>query len=458
VVAPGTWILSGYSDLYQFGYDGAPNPQNGAFQYDGWGTPYNDDYKYMGGTSMSNPITAGAAAVVRDYYDKAHGHQATAALTKATLINSAVDLLDENNDGVNDNAFPIPNNHEGWGLVNVAAATDGSAQFVDEGAGLTTGGTASHTYTVAGGSPLRVSVVWTDYPSTASAPVNLVNDLDVTVTGPGGVSYRGNVFSGGWSTTGGSADRLNNVENVYIQSAAAGDWIVTVTGFNVPFGPQPYALVVDGVGAGTGNNPPVAGFTSSCTGLSCTFTDASTDSDGTIDSRSWVFGDGGTSTATDPTHVYAAGGTYTVTLTVNDDDGATDTETQTVTVSGGGGGTTMHVADLDGSGVITSGKIWTATVTITVVDDTGAPVSGATVTGRFRSVTGLTCTTDGAGMCSISLANTRRRSETFTVTNVSHGTLTYDAAANTDPDGDSDGTVIVINRPGTMTVLRLNLR
>ncbi|MGI8822389.1 MAG: S8 family serine peptidase [Acidimicrobiia bacterium] len=459
VVAPGTWILSGYSDLYQFGYDGAPNPQNGAFQYDGWGTPYNDDYKYMGGTSMSNPITAGAAAVVRDFYDKAHGHQATAALTKATLINSAVDLLDENNDGVNDNDFPIPNNHEGWGLVNVAAATDGSAQFVDEGAGLTTGGTSSHTYAVAGGSPLRVSVVWTDYPSTASASVNLVNDLDVTVTGPGGVTYRGNVFSGGWSTTGGSADRLNNVENVYVQNAAAGDWTVTVTGFNVPFGPQPYALVVDGVGAGTGNNPPVAGFTSSCTGLSCTFTDASTDSDGTIDSRSWVFGDGGTSTATDPTHVYAAGGTYTVTLTVTDDDGATDTETQTVTVSGGGGGgTTMHVADLDGSGVITSGKIWTATATITVVDDTGAPVSGATVTGRFRSVTGLTCTTDGAGMCSISLANTRRRSETFTVTDVSHGTLTYDAAANTDPDGDSDGTVIVINRPGTMTVLRLNLR
>ena len=39
VVAPGTWVLSGYSDLYQEGYDGVTNPQNGAFQYDGWGFP-----------------------------------------------------------------------------------------------------------------------------------------------------------------------------------------------------------------------------------------------------------------------------------------------------------------------------------------------------------------------------------------------------------------------------------
>ena len=127
VVAPGTWILSGYSDLYQQGYDGATNPRNNACQYDGWGYPLNADYKYMGGTSMSNPLRRAAAAVVRDFYQKAYGHNASAALVKATLINSAVDLLDENNDGANDNDFPIPNVHEGWGRVNLAAATDGSA-------------------------------------------------------------------------------------------------------------------------------------------------------------------------------------------------------------------------------------------------------------------------------------------------------------------------------------------
>ena len=41
VVAPGTWVLSGYSDLYQEGYDSTPNRQNGEYQYPGWGFPYN---------------------------------------------------------------------------------------------------------------------------------------------------------------------------------------------------------------------------------------------------------------------------------------------------------------------------------------------------------------------------------------------------------------------------------
>ena len=245
VVAPGTWILSGYSDLYQQFYDGSANPQNGAWQYDGWGIPYSIDYKYMGGTSMSNPLVAGGAAVVRDYYQKKQPSvTASAALVKATLINSAVDLLDENNDGVDDNDFPIPNNHEGWGLVKLDGATDGSIQFVDEGTGLSTGGSGSFQLTTTGG-PLKATLVWTDYPSTETATKNLVNDLDLTVSGPSG-TFKGNVFSGGWSAAGGSGDRNNNVENVYIQSPGTGTYTITVSAFNVPNGPQKFALVADG--------------------------------------------------------------------------------------------------------------------------------------------------------------------------------------------------------------------
>jgi len=68
------------------------------------------------------------------------------------------------------------------------------------------------------------------------------------------------------------------------------------------------------------------------------FTDSSTDSDGSIASRSWNFGDGSTSTATNPSHTYSAAGTYTVSLQVTDNSGATNTKTQSVTVSSGGGG------------------------------------------------------------------------------------------------------------------------
>jgi PKD repeat protein len=98
-------------------------------------------------------------------------------------------------------------------------------------------------------------------------------------------------------------------------------------------------LYTAGFSAGGGtptNAAPVASFTNSCTGLSCTFTDASTDSDGTIASRSWNFGDGTTSTAANPSKTYAAAGTYTVTLTVTDDKGATGTTTRSVTVTSGG--------------------------------------------------------------------------------------------------------------------------
>jgi subtilisin family serine protease len=247
VVAPGSWILSGYSDLYQQGYDPSANPKNSAWQYDGYGFPYNRYYKYLSGTSMSNPLTAGGAALVRDFYKKAYAIDASGALVKATLINSATDLQDENNDGVNDNDFPIPNNHEGWGLVNLANATDGSAQFVENSAGLATGGSISYQVSVsAAGSPLKVSVVWSDFASTETAAINLVNDLDLTVTSPAGTVYKGNVFSAGWSATGGTADRRNNVENVYLQDAQAGVWTVQISGYNVPNGPQPFAVVMDG--------------------------------------------------------------------------------------------------------------------------------------------------------------------------------------------------------------------
>ncbi|WP_190285759.1 proprotein convertase P-domain-containing protein [Montanilutibacter psychrotolerans] len=88
--------------------------------------------------------------------------------------------------------------------------------------------------------------------------------------------------------------------------------------------------------ASGGNAAPVANFSSAISGLVVAFTDSSTDSDGTIASRSWSFGDGTTSTATNPSKTYTAAGSYTVTLTVTDDDGATNAKSATVTVGSSG--------------------------------------------------------------------------------------------------------------------------
>jgi len=91
------------------------------------------------------------------------------------------------------------------------------------------------------------------------------------------------------------------------------------------------------------NGAPSAALTHSCSGLTCTFTDASTDVNG-IGGRSWQFGDGRTSTSASATHTFDAGGTYTVTLYSIDSLGATSKATVSVAVSSGGTDTTPPAA------------------------------------------------------------------------------------------------------------------
>ena len=81
------------------------------------------------------------------------------------------------------------------------------------------------------------------------------------------------------------------------------------------------------------NQAPTAGFNASSALLQVTFTDSSTDSDGTVTGWSWDFGDGNNSTQQNPIHSYASYDTYTVSLTVTDNDGATDNYTASVEVA-----------------------------------------------------------------------------------------------------------------------------
>ena len=81
------------------------------------------------------------------------------------------------------------------------------------------------------------------------------------------------------------------------------------------------------------NTPPVADYLYSCTNLACNFTDTSSDSDGSIASWSWDFGDGNSSTAQNPAHTFAAAGDYSVSLTVADDDAASDSYSELVAVT-----------------------------------------------------------------------------------------------------------------------------
>ena len=111
---------------------------------------------------------------------------------------------------------------------------------------------------------------------------------------------------------------------------------------------------------------------------------------------------------------------------------------------------TMHIGDLDGLSTA-QGTKWTATVTITVHDANHNPVANATVTGKWSNgATGtVSCTTNSNGQCTVSKTGIRKgkSSVTFTVNNVTRATFTYVSANNHDPDGDSNGTRIIVHKP-----------
>jgi PKD repeat protein len=104
---------------------------------------------------------------------------------------------------------------------------------------------------------------------------------------------------------------------------------------NAPYAAYRIGYQRFGVG---GNAWPVAAASSDSTGgdvpLSVSFSSAgSTDPDGTVASLLWDFGDGATSTAANPTHVYNVPDDYVATLTVTDNSGVSTTDTEALAVT-----------------------------------------------------------------------------------------------------------------------------
>ena len=235
IVAPGTNILSTRSH----------DPKAEAL----WGA-YNGDYVWSGGTSMSTPLTSGAITVVRQYLVEKRGFaQPSAALMKATMIHSATDLFpgqfgEVGKDKGQELLTRRPNSDEGYGLVNVAQATDlGNAVMVDERTGVATNETLSYPINVSGSvsgsvsgkAHLTATLVWTDAAGADGAAKSLVNDLDLVVV---------NLATKQETTLN---DHVNNNEMIETD-VTPGAYEVRVKGTNVPQGPvagkQTFAVVV----------------------------------------------------------------------------------------------------------------------------------------------------------------------------------------------------------------------
>jgi hypothetical protein len=185
-------------------------------------------YGWSSGTSHSTPAVAGGAALVyQDFLTKGLAAPSP-AMVKAYMINAAARMTGV---GANDT---LPSNTQGMGRMDLGREFDGTPRMlVDQTQVLgSTGQTFQVTGSVANtGAPLRVSLAWTDAPGpTTGAPY--VNNLDLEVT-IGGTTYKGNVFSGGNSVAGGTADARNNFESVFLPAGTAGNFTVTVRATNI---------------------------------------------------------------------------------------------------------------------------------------------------------------------------------------------------------------------------------
>ncbi len=185
-------------------------------------------YGWSSGTSHSTPAVAGGAALVyQDFLTKGLAAPSP-AMVKAYLVNAATRMT-----GVGGNDT-LPSNNQGMGRMDLGLAFDGSQRMLTDQTQVL--GATGQTFQVNGsvvntGAPFRVSLAWTDAPGpTTGAPY--VNNLDLEVT-IGGTTYKGNVFSGGNSIAGGTADPRNNFESVFLPAGTAGNFTVTVRATNI---------------------------------------------------------------------------------------------------------------------------------------------------------------------------------------------------------------------------------
>lgn len=185
-------------------------------------------YGWSSGTSHSCPAVAGGAALV--YQDFLNNSLAvpSPALLKAYLMNSATYMTGTGAGG------NLPSNSQGMGRMDLGRSFDDAARImVDQTQTL---GATGQTFTITGtvsntSQPFRVTLGWTDAPGpTTGAP--FVNNLDLEVV-VGGQTFRGNVFSGANSVTGGTADPRNNVESVFLPAGTSGSFTITVRAANI---------------------------------------------------------------------------------------------------------------------------------------------------------------------------------------------------------------------------------
>ncbi len=211
-----------------------------------YSTEPGNSYGSQSGTSMSAPTTTGILALMLEQFVQTGVTNPPAGLVKAILLNTADDA---GRDG--------PDYQFGWGIANAKKAVDlirahtatnrvYAEDIIQEA--------DSHTHLIevpAAATNLHVMLYWTDPAGNSAAEDALVNDLNITLRGPGGtvhdpytMPFAESGASPALNATTGTND-VDNVEQVDVPAPASGTWTATVTGVVVPTGDQEYILTTD---------------------------------------------------------------------------------------------------------------------------------------------------------------------------------------------------------------------
>jgi hypothetical protein len=200
----------------------------------------NTSYGNFSGTSAATPMTAGYFGLLFQMWHQGvwagFGQKADVftsrpqmATAKALMINMAsrYNWLAGGSNG------DLDRFKQGWGAANVKRLHDRAAvtSIVDETDVLTPLSRKTYNVSVAPGeTELNVTMVYNDPAGTVGAARARINDLSLKVTSPSGVIYWGNngLTAGNTSTAGGVSNKIDTVENVFLQNPAAGTWRVEV--------------------------------------------------------------------------------------------------------------------------------------------------------------------------------------------------------------------------------------
>ena len=239
IVAPGTNIISTKSSL---------TANTALWQKGGLSTSGPEaQYIYSGGTSMSTPLVAGAAALARQFFTDVEGITPSAALIKAILLNAAADISPgQYGTGSTQEILdpPRPNNVQGWGRLDLESsifpAAPKTLRYVDATTGLNTSETHVYNFTVGDGTvDLKATLVWSDYPGSPVSAGGLVNDLDLVLVDPSSSRTYPN-----------NADQRGQTEPIaYDDGVYENAWRLNDSdrGFAVRFTPASYPVIVNGV-------------------------------------------------------------------------------------------------------------------------------------------------------------------------------------------------------------------